>query len=220
MAATPWTTVAPGIRARPHPTRRHGARRDRYFTLRFSVNGDQVEEALGWASEGWTVERAQETLSELRRAKRTGEGPLTLRDRAEAGGRPSVRKRTKPRSANAGKRQWRTCGTATARKSSRSKTGPARPRKRRASGIRASSQRWAAPGSTKSPRKTPAPWCARRYASTKPERSSEVRPRPATCIDCCITCLAELWRGSFGDAISATRLMVSTSPKSPAASGC
>jgi integrase len=48
------------------------------------VNGDQVEEALGWASDGWTVERAQETLSELRRAKRIGEGPLTLRDRAEA----------------------------------------------------------------------------------------------------------------------------------------
>lgn len=84
MVAKSWTTVAPGIRARPHPTRRHGARHDRYFTLRFSVNGDQVEEALGWASEGWTVERAQETLSELRRAKRTGEGPLTLRDRAEA----------------------------------------------------------------------------------------------------------------------------------------
>ncbi len=30
------------------------------------------------------MERAQETLSELRRAKRTGVGPLTLRDRAEA----------------------------------------------------------------------------------------------------------------------------------------
>jgi integrase len=78
-----WTTVAAGIRARRHPTRKHGARLDRYFTLRFSANGRQVEEALGWASEGWTVERAQEMLAELRRAKRTGEGPKTLREKAD-----------------------------------------------------------------------------------------------------------------------------------------
>jgi len=29
---------------------------DRYFTLRFSIAGKQVEEPLGLASEGWTVE--------------------------------------------------------------------------------------------------------------------------------------------------------------------
>jgi integrase len=84
MASTSWTTVVPGIRARGHPKRRHGARYDRYFTLRFSVNGHQVEEALGWASEGWTVELAQEKLSELRKAKRTGQGPTTLREMAAA----------------------------------------------------------------------------------------------------------------------------------------
>jgi integrase len=77
-------TVAPGIRARKHATRKHGVRLDRYFTLRFSVDGHQVEEALGWASEGWTVERAQDALAELRRAKRTGEGPVTLREKANA----------------------------------------------------------------------------------------------------------------------------------------
>ncbi len=81
--ASEWSTVAPGIRARKHPKRRHGARLDRYFTLRFSVNGRQLEEALGWASEGWTVERAQEKLGELRLAKRTGKGPMTLREQAE-----------------------------------------------------------------------------------------------------------------------------------------
>jgi integrase len=79
-----WSTVAPGIRARKHATRKHGARLDRYFTLRFSASGRQVEEALGWASEGWTVERAQEALAELRKAKRTGEGPVTLREKATA----------------------------------------------------------------------------------------------------------------------------------------
>jgi integrase len=84
MASTSWTTVAPGIRARNHPHRRHGARYDRYFTLRFTVNGRQVEEALGWASQGWNIELAQEKLSELRKAKRTGQGPATLREAAAA----------------------------------------------------------------------------------------------------------------------------------------
>jgi integrase len=81
--ASKWVTAAPGIRYRQHPTRKHGARLDRYFTLRFSANGRQVEEALGWASEGWTVARAQEELIRLRQAKRTGKGPATLREEAE-----------------------------------------------------------------------------------------------------------------------------------------
>src|SRR6516165_12568190 len=82
--ATPWITAAPGIRYRTHPTRKHGARLDRYFTLRLSVAGKQVEEALGWSSEGWTVKLAQEKLAELRRARRTGQGHATLREAAEA----------------------------------------------------------------------------------------------------------------------------------------
>lgn len=82
--ATKWTTAAPGIRYRTHPTRKHGARLDRYYTLRFSVAGKQVEEALGWASEGWTVKLAQEKLGELRKARRTGQGHATLREAAEA----------------------------------------------------------------------------------------------------------------------------------------
>ena len=76
-----WETAAPGIRYREHPTRRHGKARDRYYTLRVSVNGRQIEEGLGWASEGWTLGRAQEELGKLREAKRTGQGPATLRER-------------------------------------------------------------------------------------------------------------------------------------------
>jgi integrase len=90
--ASKWITAAPGIRYRQHPHRKHGARLDRYFTLRFSVDGRQVEEALGWASEGWTVARAQEELSRLRKAKRTGEGPATLRREAEAKRRAEQRR--------------------------------------------------------------------------------------------------------------------------------
>jgi integrase len=78
---TGWKTVASGIRVREHPTRRHGARADRYYTLRFTVNGKQTEEALGWSSDGWTLGRAQEELGRIRAAGRTGQGPATLRER-------------------------------------------------------------------------------------------------------------------------------------------
>jgi integrase len=84
LSPTTWITVTPGIRCRKHPTRKHGARLDRYYTLRFTAAGKQVEEALGWASEGWTVAKAQEKLAELRKAGRTGEGHATLREAAEA----------------------------------------------------------------------------------------------------------------------------------------
>jgi integrase len=87
-----WNTAAPGIRYREHKSRKHGARRDRYFTLRIVVNGARVEEALGWASEGWSVAKAQEKLAELRKAKRTGQGPATLREEAEANRRAELQR--------------------------------------------------------------------------------------------------------------------------------
>lgn len=90
--ASKWITAAPGIRYRQHKTRKHGARLDRYYTLRLSVDGRQIEEALGWASQGWTVALAQEELTRLRKAKRTGEGPATLRDEAKANRRAAQRR--------------------------------------------------------------------------------------------------------------------------------
>ena len=98
--ASKWNTAAPGIRYRQHPTRKHGARLDRYFTLRVTVDGRQVEEALGWSSDGWTVARAQEELSRLRKAKRTGAGPATLRQEAEAN-RRAERQRAEKEAAEA-----------------------------------------------------------------------------------------------------------------------
>jgi integrase len=97
---TNWITVAPGIRYRKHATRKHGARLDRYFTLRFHANIEKdggvirsrVEEALGWSSEGWTVAKAQEKLTELRKAARTGQGPATLRAEKEANERAAQQK--------------------------------------------------------------------------------------------------------------------------------
>ena len=77
--ATKWTTIAPGIRVREHEERRHGVKPDRYFTVRFSDDGKQVEEGLGWASEGMTLTKAQAQLVKLKEAKRTGHGETSLR---------------------------------------------------------------------------------------------------------------------------------------------
>lgn len=78
-----WERVAPGVRFRPHPTRKHGLKPDRYFVLRYRAGGQHHQEALGWASEGWTVKRAQEELVKLKAAIRTGDGPVSLAERRQ-----------------------------------------------------------------------------------------------------------------------------------------
>jgi len=78
-------TRFPGVRYRKHPTRKHGVRHDQYFTIRYKIkDGDKYkdkEEGLGWASEGWTAEKAYEQASELKANRKGGAGPKTLADR-------------------------------------------------------------------------------------------------------------------------------------------
>lgn len=74
-------TGTPGVRYREHPTRKHGVRRDRYFAIYFKVDGKRREQGLGWASEDWTLDKAQKELAKLKEAARTGEGPVTLKER-------------------------------------------------------------------------------------------------------------------------------------------
>lgn len=81
-----WQTAARGIRFYEHATRKYGLRPDRYFSIRYRVNGLRIEEGLGWESEhrdmGQSMlEYAQEQLVALRKAARTGEGERTLADR-------------------------------------------------------------------------------------------------------------------------------------------
>ena len=84
------TTVYPGVRYRQHPTRKHGLRFDRYFSIYFRLPDTEnpgktrkIEEGLGWSSQGWTAEKALEELTKLKTARRTGEGPLTLQEKRE-----------------------------------------------------------------------------------------------------------------------------------------
>ncbi|GHT95243.1 integrase [Alphaproteobacteria bacterium] len=73
-----------GVRYREHPTRKHGVRKDRYYTIRYKLDGKGKEEALGWESQGWTEKKAAARLSELRESHRTGVGEATLADKRKA----------------------------------------------------------------------------------------------------------------------------------------
>ena len=81
--ADKWVKVAMGIRYREHPKRKHGSGPDKYYVLRFTVGGKKVQEPLGWASEGVTLEKARIELSKLKEAHRTGEGPASLREKRQ-----------------------------------------------------------------------------------------------------------------------------------------
>ncbi|MFZ2633871.1 MAG: site-specific integrase [Desulfosalsimonadaceae bacterium] len=73
----------PGIRFREHETRRHGVSKDKYFVIRYQLDGKTKTESLGWASEGWTEQKANETLSEIKKRIRTGENVRTLEEKRQ-----------------------------------------------------------------------------------------------------------------------------------------
>jgi integrase len=79
---TKWIqTKYEGIRYREHPTRKNGLRPDKYYVIRYRVNGVRKEEALGWESKGWNLEKVRETFAKLTVAQKTAEGPATLEER-------------------------------------------------------------------------------------------------------------------------------------------
>jgi hypothetical protein len=139
--ASQWIAVVPGIDTGSIPIA--STARGSIATSRCASRSDgcQVEEARGWASEGWTVKLAQEGLSRLRKAKRTGEGPTTLRKEAEANRRVEQRRAEEELRWRAGRRPSQTYGTGTARKWWRSRTSRARPPRRPACGNGASNPR-------------------------------------------------------------------------------
>jgi len=59
-----WKKVERGIRYRKHLTRKYGVPRrfDRYYVIRIAVGGVMRQEALGWESEGITLEKAAWSL--------------------------------------------------------------------------------------------------------------------------------------------------------------
>jgi len=67
------STQYPGIRFYYHKTRKHGIKFDQYFSIRYQRDGKRVEEGLGWASEGMTLEKAVKELGDLKEALTFGE---------------------------------------------------------------------------------------------------------------------------------------------------
>ena len=78
MARSWIKTAFVGVRYREHDTRKNGVRPDRYFSVRYKLDGKDKEEGLGWSSQGWTAQKAAEKLAKLKEAQRTGEGAITL----------------------------------------------------------------------------------------------------------------------------------------------
>ena len=79
-----YRTKYPGVRYVKHATRKHGIQLDKYFSIRYQIDGHRREEGLGWLTEKMTAEKAAGILADLKEAKRTGSGdPTTLKDRRE-----------------------------------------------------------------------------------------------------------------------------------------
>lgn len=80
---TKWKSAAKGVRYREHETRKYKGQPDKYFTIRYKVDGKLVEEGLGWASENWNLTKAITEREKLRQGQRTGEGPATLKEKRQ-----------------------------------------------------------------------------------------------------------------------------------------
>ena len=77
MAKSVKTSSLPGIRYREHPTRKHGLKPDRYYFIRYKVNGVLKEEGIGWSSEKVTAESAYAIRTEIRENIKSGKGPTS-----------------------------------------------------------------------------------------------------------------------------------------------
>ncbi len=78
-----WKKAGQGIRYREHSERKNGIKPDRYFSIYFRSGGKQIEQGLGWGTEGMTVEKARSILNELKNNQRQGTGPVSLQEKRE-----------------------------------------------------------------------------------------------------------------------------------------
>lgn len=74
---------SPGVRYREHDFRKHGIKLDKYFFIRYKLNGKDREEALGWSSQGWTEKKAAARRSEILENIRLGVGPQSLQEKRD-----------------------------------------------------------------------------------------------------------------------------------------
>ena len=78
-----WTAAGKGIRYKEHASRKHGKRPDRYWCLQYKLRGRNINEPVGWWSDGITQSQCEELMSDLRANHKHGQGPQTLREMRE-----------------------------------------------------------------------------------------------------------------------------------------
>ncbi|MDL2226348.1 site-specific integrase [Deltaproteobacteria bacterium OttesenSCG-928-M10] len=83
-----WIAAGRGIRYREHESRKHGQRPDRYWCIRYKLRGKDVNEAVGWWSQGVSKADCDGILAELRQNHRLGYGPQTYREMRESETQP------------------------------------------------------------------------------------------------------------------------------------
>lgn len=86
--------MARGIRVREHRTRRHGVGLGKLYCVRYKIKGVLREEALGWQSDGWNIQKAIEERAKITKVHRTGCGPVTLAERRAEAERAAQRQET------------------------------------------------------------------------------------------------------------------------------
>ncbi len=69
-----------GVKYRQHETRKHGKQKDKYFIIRYALNGKTKTEAVGWASEGWTLKEAKKIRNQITKNIRLGLHPQSLKE--------------------------------------------------------------------------------------------------------------------------------------------
>ena len=72
-----------GVRYREDSDKRFQGRADRYYFIRYQ-KGKQMEEGVGWASQGMTPQQASNIRGEIVANIRTGSGPMSLKEKREA----------------------------------------------------------------------------------------------------------------------------------------
>lgn len=72
-----------GVRCREHNTRKHGIRKDKYFSIRYIFNGKSIEEGFGWESEGFTEKAAFDAVCEIKQNIKHSSGYFSIKEKQE-----------------------------------------------------------------------------------------------------------------------------------------
>lgn len=85
-----------GVRYYEHPTRKKGIRKDRYYSIRYQIEGRQYEEGVGWATDDITELKAVNIIQQIKEDYKAGKGIITYRERMK---KAKAEKETKKREA-------------------------------------------------------------------------------------------------------------------------